>query len=101
MKTFEYELVKAAKILAEDMFAFQTGETVIITADTQTDMRVVHAVAAAAHAAGAKPMVITLAAPLGVGKAADPMLPVEALTAALSHADVWIEFNEQWLLYST
>jgi leucyl aminopeptidase (aminopeptidase T) len=73
----------------------------VITADTQTDMRVVHSVAAAAHTAGAKPMVVILASPLGVGKAADPMLPVEALTAALVHADAWVEFNEQWLLYST
>ena len=29
------------------------------------------------------------------------MLPVEALTAALSQADAWVEFNKQWLLYST
>ncbi|MFR5484628.1 MAG: hypothetical protein ACLTHX_10100 [Blautia massiliensis (ex Durand et al. 2017)] len=37
----------------------------------------------------------------GVGKAADPDLPVDALSAALLCADVWIEFNHQWLLYST
>ncbi|MCE1255035.1 MAG: aminopeptidase [Anaerolineae bacterium] len=98
---YEYELVKAAQILATDMFHLKKGETVVITADTQTDMRVVDAAAAAAHAAGAKPMVITLAAPLGVGKAADEMLPVEALSAALCKADAWVEFNEQWLLYST
>jgi 2,5-dihydroxypyridine 5,6-dioxygenase len=98
---YEYELVKAAGILANDMFKLQKGETIIITADTQSDMRVVNAAAAAAHAAGAFPMVITLAAPLGVGKAADAMLPVEALTAALVKADAWVEFNEQWLLYST
>ncbi len=98
---YDFELFKAASIMANDMFALQPGETFIITADTQTDMRVVNAVAAAAHTAGAKPMVIYLAAPLGVGKAADPMLPVESLTAALCQADAWVEFNEQWLLYST
>lgn len=99
--TFEYELTKAAYLLAKDMFCLQPGETFIITCDTQTEMRVVQAVAGAAHTVGAKPMVITLASPLGVGKAADPMLPVEALTAALTEADAWVEFNEQWLLYST
>jgi 2,5-dihydroxypyridine 5,6-dioxygenase len=98
---YGYELVKAASILANDMFHLKSGETFIITADTQSDMRVVHATAAAAHAVGAKPMVIILAAPLGVGKAADSMLPIEPLTAALSAADAWVEFNEQWLLYST
>lgn len=100
-KTFEYELAKAAHLMATEMFRLQPGETFVITADTQSDLRVVNAVAAAAHTVGAKPMVITLAAPLGVGKAADPMLPVEALTGALKEADAWVEFNEQWLLYST
>ncbi|MBI5838859.1 MAG: aminopeptidase [Chloroflexi bacterium] len=98
---YPFELVKAARILADDMLAFQPEETVVITADTQSDMRVVHAVAAAAHSVGAKPMVIHLVAPLGVAKAADPFLPVESLTAALTHADAWIELNQQWLLYST
>lgn len=98
---FEYELSKAAYILANDMFRLKKDETFIITADTQSDMRVVQATAAAAHALGAKPMVITLASPLGVGKAADPMLPVESLAAALIKADAWVEFNKQWLLYST
>jgi leucyl aminopeptidase (aminopeptidase T) len=46
-------------------------------------------------------MVITVASPMGVGKAADPMLPVEALTAVLLKADAWVEFNNEWLLYST
>jgi len=46
-------------------------------------------------------MVIYTASPLGVGKAADPMLPAKALTAALSETDAWIEYNNQWLLYST
>ncbi|MBE3144777.1 MAG: aminopeptidase [Planctomycetes bacterium] len=98
---FKFELVKAAMVLATDELNLQVGETIIITADTQTDFQVVDAVAGAAFAVGAKPMVITLATPLGVGKAADPMLPVESLTAALSKADVWVEFNQQWLLYST
>ncbi|HSQ28167.1 MAG TPA: hypothetical protein VLM80_13675 [Anaerolineales bacterium] len=101
IKSFEYELTKAAYLMATEMFRLQPGETFVITADTQSDMRVVNAVAAAAHTVSAKPMVITLAAPLGVGKAADPMLPVEALTGALKEADAWVEFNEQWLLYST
>lgn len=98
---YEYELNKAAHIMANDMLHLKPGETLVITADTQSDMRVVDATAAAAHTAGAIPMVITLASPLGVGKAADPLLPVEALTAALSAADAWVEYNEQWLLYST
>jgi 2,5-dihydroxypyridine 5,6-dioxygenase len=98
---YEYELGKAAKVLCEELFKLKPGETVVITSDTESDGRVVEATASAAFACGAKPMVITVASPLGVGKAADPMLPLEALTAALLKADAWVEFNNEWLLYST
>lgn len=100
-KLYEYELGKSADRLIKDMLKLKAGETFIITADTESDERVVDAAARSAYAVGAKPMVIWLPSPLGVGKAADPMLPVEALTGALSEADAWVEFNNQWLLYST
>jgi len=98
---YEYEIGKAADILCRELFKLKSGETFAITADTESDPRVVEAVARAAFAVGAKPMVIWLASPLGVGKAADPMLPVKALSAALRESDAWVEFNNQWLLYST
>ena len=100
-KLYEYELGRAADLLTRDLFKLKRGETFIITADTESDERVVEATARAAFSAGAKPMVIWLASPLGVGKAADPMLPQEALVGALKGADAWVEFNNQWLLYST
>lgn len=98
---YEYEVVKAAMKLLGDMFKVKKGETVIITSDTESSMEVVNATAQAACALGAKPMVINVAAPRGVGKAADIDLPLAPLTAALKEADVWIEYNNQWLLYST
>lgn len=98
---YEYELGKAATTLVKELFGLKPGETFVITADTESDSQVVNAVARAAFSIGAKPMVIWMASPLGVGKAADPMLPVEALTAALKEADAWVEFNNKWLLYST
>jgi leucyl aminopeptidase (aminopeptidase T) len=98
---YEFELGKAAEILTKDLFKLKPGETFIITADTESDERVVNATARAAFACGAKPMVIWLASPLGVGKAADPMLPQESLVGALKGADAWVEFNNEWLLYST
>jgi 2,5-dihydroxypyridine 5,6-dioxygenase len=101
MLLYEYELGRATDILTRELFKLKSGETFIITADTESDARVVDATARSAFAIGAKPMVIWLAAPLGVGKAADPMLPVEALTAALKETDAWVEFNNQWLFYST
>jgi len=98
---YEFEIGRAADIIVRDLFALQEGETFVITADTESSPPVIDATARAAFAVGAKPMVIWVPAPLGVGEAADPMLPVESLTGALMGADAWVEFNNQWLLYST
>lgn len=98
---YDYELGKAATTLTKELFKLKPGETLVITADTESDPQVVDATARAAFALGAKPMVIFVASPLGVGKDADPMLPLEALSAALKAADAWVEFNNKWLLYST
>jgi 2,5-dihydroxypyridine 5,6-dioxygenase len=98
---YEYELNKAAMNLASGLLEVKEGENVVITADTQSDFRAVDAVASAVFTLGARPMVITHSTPLGVGKAADSMLPMEPLAAALSKADVWVELDQMWLLYST
>ena len=98
---YEYELGKTAHKVASELFKLKPNETFVITADTESDQRAVNAMATAAFAVGAKPMVIWTPSPLGVGKAADSMLPVEALAAALKAADAWVEFNNKYLLYST
>jgi 2,5-dihydroxypyridine 5,6-dioxygenase len=97
----EFELHKATNKLINDILKVQIGETVIITADTSSDESVVNATASSVYASGGKPMVIWLATPNGVGKASDNDLPIESLSAALVKTDVWIEYNKQWLLYST
>ena len=101
MFLYNYELGKAADVLTRELFKLKPGETFVITADTESDPDVVDATARAAFAIGAKPMVIWTASPLGVGKAADPMLPGEALGAALKNADAWVEYNNKWIFYST
>jgi len=101
MQLYEYELGKAAEVLTKELLGLKPGETLVITGDTESDIRVIEATARAAFALGAKPMVVLVPAPLGVGKLADPMLPLNPLIGALSKADVWVEFNNQWLLYST
>jgi 2,5-dihydroxypyridine 5,6-dioxygenase len=98
---YEYELSHAATVLCRDLLGLKEKETCLVTADTESDLRVVNVTAAAAFDCGAKPMVVTIPAPHGVGRAADPMLPAGPLTAALSEADAWIEYNNKWLLYST
>lgn len=98
---YKFELQKAADKLINEIFAVKKGEVVVITCDTLSDMGLIDAVASSAYAAGGVPMTITIPTPGGVGKAADPDIPVESLTGAFLGADVWIEFNHQWLLYST
>ncbi len=98
---YEYELARAAHKLVSECFKLKPGETIVVTGDTESDPRVVEATAAAAFAVGAKPLVVWNASPLGVAKEADPMLPGEALTAVLSKADAWCEFNNKWIFYST
>ncbi len=98
MKT---ELETAAEKLVKEIFAVKAGETVTITTDYDSNMKVTRAVADAVQEAGGHPVILQIPTPRSVGKAADPDLPVEVLSAALSTTDVWIEFNRQWLLYST
>ena len=98
MKT---ELQQAAGKLIREIFAVKPGETVTITTDYDSNMNVTRAVADAVQEAGGFPLILQNPTPRSVGKAADPDLPVEVLRAALCATDVWIEFNHQWLLYST
>ncbi len=97
----EYELGKACNILVGELFNLKPKETVVITADTRSDSRVVHTTAQAALSRGAFPMVIWLAAPLGQGRAADPALPTSSLVGALNGADAWIDYSSDGLFYST
>lgn len=100
VQLFEFELTKAAEVLVREVFKLKRGETFVITCDTESDARVANAAAGAAHAVGAKPMVVWIPTPPGPGRAADPALPAESLTGALMGADAWLELNYQYIVYS-
>lgn len=100
LNELQFELVKAARIVTDELLGLKKGETFLITADTLSDMRVVEATAAAAYAVGAKPMIMLTATPPGPANLVDPFLPSAAIKGALSEADAWIEFNNMYLLYS-
>lgn len=97
---FELELGKAGYVIANEMCRVKKGESVIITVDSVMDFKPVEETAKAVEALGGKVMVAWHSTPNGYGKVADPQLP-EPLKTAIPAADVWIEFNNQWLLYST
>jgi len=93
MDYYEFEIGKFADKLVREIFKLKPGEQFVITADTRSNARTVNATAAAAFAAGAKPVVIWIAYPLGWGKSSDPNLPVDVLSGALQGADAWVEFH--------
>ncbi|HDI02455.1 MAG TPA: aminopeptidase, partial [Ignisphaera sp.] len=97
----DFELAKAAHKLVKDILKISRNEEVVITADTLSDFNVVNAVARAVKIAGGKPLIAIYSTPIGVGKAIDSFIPLKSLSSLLSSADVWIELNKMWLLYST
>jgi leucyl aminopeptidase (aminopeptidase T) len=89
------ELGRMARKLVEEFFPIKPGENVVITADTQSDWRVVQETARAVYAIGAVPTVVLH--PTTAFPTSDPPAPV---AGALQSTDVWIEFESSYLLYS-
>ncbi len=83
-----WELAAGARKLVEQIMLVKSGETVVITADTSTDMRVVQATARAAMTTGGIPTVVIH--PTQSEGYQEPPTPV---AGAITHTDVWIEFS--------
>lgn len=94
------KLVQAANLLVNDLLGTKKNELFVITDDTLSDGTVTQAIMDAAHKAAAKVMVVHIPAPRGVAAEADLDIPVNALSSLLAQADVWVELNARWLLYS-
>jgi len=97
----EFELGKSCDVLVREMFKLKRDECFLITADTESDFRLVTATAQAAMALGARPMVVWTATPPSSGKAGEGTWPVAPLTAVLKEVDAWVEFNHMGIFYST
>lgn len=90
---------KVAKRLIE-MFQIKKGETIAITEDNGTEKGLVDALFNEVVNVGGKPLVLKFKQARDNGQAGILDWPAEALTAALSNVDVWIETNKAFLLYS-
>lgn len=95
----DMELTKTAYKLMHDMVKVKPGESVLVTIDSVGDFRVAEEIVKMADALGAKAMLAWHSTPKGYGALTMPYLP-EPLIAAADKTDVWIELNDQWLLYS-
>jgi leucyl aminopeptidase (aminopeptidase T) len=83
-----------------DMMAVKKGQVIGITTDTGIDQDIVNSISGAAHAIGAKPLVLMFPQPLGHEGIADLTMPCEALIGALTNVDHWIEANSKFIHYS-
>lgn len=90
-----FEVAQGAMKLVRDVMLVQAEESVVISADTSTDRRVVEAVAKAAYSLGAVPVVIYYAT---TGKPFEE--PVKPIAEAVANADVWIEFAYYTVMHS-
>lgn len=89
------EMGRVGRKLVEEFFPIEPGENVVVTADTQSDRRVVEETVKAIYGIGAVPTLILH--PATEVPTSDPPPPV---TSAIQAADAWIEFNDSYLLYS-
>ena len=89
-------LDRGAMTLVGDYLAVKPGESVLITADTETDQEAVQAIFRAVLALGAAPSLLTIPQVPYQGGLADPYLPPTLGPAALS-CDVWIDLTFPYL----
>ena len=90
-----FELARASRRLAEEVLEVKPGTRVVITADTQSDMRVVWANAQAVYAAGGVPVVM-----LYHTQPRPQMEPPDSVAAAIANTDIWIEHSVSYIMYS-
>ncbi|MCI2058687.1 MAG: leucyl aminopeptidase [Oscillibacter sp.] len=95
----DLEVARAAYKIMHDLVQVKPGESVLITSDSKADFRPTEELAKAAEILGGKVMVAWHSTPKGYGALTMPYLP-EPLKACVDKTDVWIEMNDQWLLYS-
>ncbi|VTU37550.1 hypothetical protein H4CHR_04199 [Variovorax sp. PBS-H4] len=84
-------LARAADCLLREQFAVAPGESVLITADASTELRLVDALANGAARLGAKPLVAMAPTLPLQGGLSDPYVS-DSLAAAAVASDVWFDF---------
>ena len=94
------QLRAACDVLVGQLLQTKKDDVLVLTADMDSDADVVQEIFEAATKLEAKPLMVWMNTPAGVSEAADPDLPAVALTALLEQADIWVELNSKWLLYS-
>lgn len=90
-----FEIASSALKLMKNVMLVKPHETVVITADSSSDKRVVEATAKAAFSIGAEPVIINY--PTTFKAFEEPCLPI---AEAVAKADVWIEYSYYCLMHT-
>lgn len=89
------EMARASRVLVDDVLRMRPGTTVVITADSGSDARVVWSNAEAVHAGGGVAIVIWY------HQLPRPQMEIPApVSAALREADIWIEHAVAYSMYT-
>jgi leucyl aminopeptidase (aminopeptidase T) len=96
----DHRLIRAARTLIEGHFDVQSGEGVLISADTRTEPALIEAIADAVIHARGRPMAAIIPQLPFQGALADPYIP-DTLAAAAARSDVWIDCCFPYLAGST
>ena len=92
---YAFEVAAAAHKMLTEVMLVKPDETVVITADTQSDWRVAEATAQAALTLRPHPTVIWYET-----RPHAQMEPYPPVAAAVQAADVWVEYAVQYILYT-
>ncbi|MCG8540449.1 MAG: leucyl aminopeptidase [Clostridia bacterium] len=96
----DLELSVAASKIVKDLAKLKKDESILITIDSAGEFILAEEVSKAAEAIGAKVHLAYHSTPPGYGKLGEHRLP-DSLMSAIPNTDVWIELNNQWLLYNS
>ncbi len=90
------EIARGANILVRDYMAVRRGETVVITADTATDPKLIDALLTPIEEAEARGTVVTIPRLPYQGGLADPYVP-RPVAGAVADCDAWIDLTFPYL----
>lgn len=87
---------RAADRLVRDHFRVKPGESVLVTADTRSDLQVAESLLGAARVLGAEASLLLVDQLPFQGKLADPYIP-RVLAKAVAECDVWFDLTFPYL----
>lgn len=94
-------MFKTSTKLLKNLMKGVEGETVVVTYDSGSDANFANDLFKAADELKMKVVASKNNSAPFAGRSLEPFIAVDALSSLVTNADVWIELNSNWLLYSS